>query len=82
MKSTGIRRKRHIIKIRTAVICFLAVLFFFYAGTALGSSEGGQGKAEGWVATDTYRVMNFSVLAIALFILLRKPVAHALSGRI
>ncbi|MFC1811791.1 hypothetical protein ACFL03_03775 [Thermodesulfobacteriota bacterium] len=82
MKSAGIRRKRHFTNIRTAMICLLAVLFFFYAGTALGSSEGGQGKAKGWVATDTYRVMNFAVLAIGLFILLRKPLAQALSGRI
>jgi F-type H+-transporting ATPase subunit b len=34
------------------------------------------------VSTDTYRVMNFAVLAIALFFLLRKPVAKALNARI
>jgi F-type H+-transporting ATPase subunit b len=34
------------------------------------------------VATDTYRVMNFSVLAIALFLIIRKPAAQALNGRI
>ena len=50
--------------------------------------EGGHGDGEhgsgtkGWVATDTYRVMNFGVLAIALFLLLRKPVAGALNARI
>jgi F-type H+-transporting ATPase subunit b len=82
MKSTGIRRKRNFTKIRTAMICCLVVLFFFYAGTALGSSEGGQGETKGWVATDTYRIMNFAVLAIGLFILLRKPLSQALSGRI
>ena len=31
---------------------------------------------------DTYRVMNFAVLFIALFFILRKPVANFLSGRI
>lgn len=50
-------------------------------GEGGGHGEGGQG-AKGWVATDTYRVMNFSVLAIALFLLLRKPVAKALNSRI
>jgi F-type H+-transporting ATPase subunit b len=38
--------------------------------------------AKGWVATDTYRVMNFAVLFIALFLLLRKPLKNALNARI
>ena len=42
----------------------------------------GEAHSKGWVATDTYRVMNFAVLAIGLFILLRKPVAQALNSRI
>ena len=42
----------------------------------------GEAHGKGWVATDTYRVMNFAVLAIGLFILLRKPVAQALNSRI
>jgi F-type H+-transporting ATPase subunit b len=39
-------------------------------------------ESKGWVALDTYRVINFSVLAIALFFILRKPVSQALSSRI
>ena len=44
----------------------------------------GHGEAEpkGWVATDTYKVMNFAVLAIALFFILRKPLTQALNARI
>jgi F-type H+-transporting ATPase subunit b len=38
--------------------------------------------ARGWQATDTYKVMNFVVLAVALVFLLRKPVKQALSDRI
>ena len=34
------------------------------------------------MATDTYKVMNFSVLAIGLFFLLRKPTSQALNSRI
>lgn len=56
---------------------------------AHGAADGGHGEAgghgegtKGWVPTDTYRVMNFGVLAIALFFLLRKPVAKALNARI
>ena len=47
-------------------------------------AHGGHGDAaaKGWVATDTYRVMNFAVLAIGLFLVLKKPVSQALGGRI
>jgi F-type H+-transporting ATPase subunit b len=44
--------------------------------------EGDAHKAKGWVATDTYRVLNFAVLAGALFFLLRKPLSQALDSRI
>ncbi len=36
----------------------------------------------GWATTDWLRIMNFAVLAIGLFILLRKPAAQAFSTRI
>jgi F-type H+-transporting ATPase subunit b len=38
--------------------------------------------AKGWVATDTFRVMNFAVLFFGLFFLLRKPMKNALNARI
>jgi F-type H+-transporting ATPase subunit b len=44
--------------------------------------EGDARKAKGWVATDTYRVLNFAVLAGALVFLLRKPISQALDSRI
>ncbi|MDA8403530.1 MAG: ATP synthase F0 subunit B [Desulfobacteraceae bacterium] len=51
-----------------------------------GGGGGGEGhggaEAKGWAATDTYRVMNFAVLAAALIFLLKKPLVKALSGRI
>ncbi len=39
-------------------------------------------KAKGWLPTDTYRVLNFAVLAGALVFLLRKPISQALDSRI
>ena len=64
------------------VIAFVVVmLMFFVVGITLASS-GEEHGTKGWIATDTFRVMNFAVLAIALFFLLRKPVAQALSDRI
>ncbi|MFZ2631850.1 MAG: ATP synthase F0 subunit B [Desulfosalsimonadaceae bacterium] len=49
---------------------------------AESSGEHGGGHGGGWAATDTYRVMNFAVLAIGLFFLLRKPVTQFLGDRI
>jgi len=45
-------------------------------------ADGHGGAVKTWVSTDTYRVMNFAILAIALFFILRKPVAKALNARI
>lgn len=62
------------------------VFFVFLAAVevvmASSGGEHGGGHGGGWAATDTYRVMNFAVLAIALFFLLRKPVAQFLGDRI
>jgi len=63
------------------VIVMTAVLLFL-AGSAFCSSEGEGGGTKGWINTDTYRVMNFAVLAIGLIVLLRKPASNALNDRI
>ena len=67
-----------------AVLAILAVAVLVVSVPVMASSGGGHGEegGTGWQATDWYRVMNFVVLAIGLFLLLRKPVAQALSGRI
>lgn len=67
------------------LVLSLSVLVILSAGWVWAASGGGHGEGQGttgWAATDTYRVMNFAVLAIALFFLLRKPISQALSGRI
>ncbi|MDH3574242.1 MAG: ATP synthase F0 subunit B [Desulfobacteraceae bacterium] len=63
------------------MMVIMTMLFFCYIGVSLASSEG-ETKSKGWVATDTYKVMNFGVLAIGLFLLMRKPVSQALNSRI
>lgn len=65
------------------IIVMLTVILS--AGVAFASSGGGHGEdaePKGWVATDTYRVMNFVALAVGLFFLLRKPVGQMLKSRI
>jgi F-type H+-transporting ATPase subunit b len=57
---------------------------FLIFGVAYAFAAGG-GEGDGhqkWVATDSYRIMNFTVLVVGLFLLLRKPVANALNSRI
>lgn len=76
MGASGHSKKRHV-KL-AAVVCMVAAMFFCVAGPALGSS-GGPKK---WEATDWYRVLNFTILAVGLFLLLRKPVSNALNARI
>ncbi len=84
MNISGISMKSKLITIRLLMICVVMVLILSFSGIAIGSSEEGQGETEAkrWNATDTYRVMNFVVLALALFFLLRKPASQALGARI
>ena len=83
-KRSGVGCKNLMIAKGSVIMVILVVLLFCFAGTVAASSEG-EGSHEahkGWIATDTYRVMNFTVLVIALFFLLRKPVSQALNARI
>lgn len=69
----------------SAVAAPLVFLLIVSAGLVFAASGGGEhggGNGGGWAATDTYRVMNFAVLAIALFFLLKKPASQFLSDRI
>jgi F-type H+-transporting ATPase subunit b len=62
----------------------VGILLLISSSLMAVASEGGEhgGGTKGWVATDTYRVMNFAVLAAVLFFVLRKPMSQALNGRI
>jgi F-type H+-transporting ATPase subunit b len=80
-KISGNSLKRLVFKKGPVMVVFMALLFFCFMGVSIASSEQG-GESKGWMATDTYKVMNFSVLAIGLFFLLRKPTSQALNSRI
>ncbi len=77
-------RRKHITKYRkTAVLALiLAALFMFILPCVAMASGHGEAADTGWKATDWYKAMNFTVLAVALFLLLRKPASSALDGRI
>ena len=85
---SGSGYKYPLFKTISSITIVMAAFVFLNFGIALGSSGGehdGGGEdhgTKGWVKTDTYRVMNFSVLAVGLFLLLRKPLAGTLNARI
>ena len=84
-KWCGVIQTYLVIKKSKVIMLVMAVLLSScYMGVALGSS-GGDNEShgpKGWVATDTYRGMNFAVLAIGLFLLLRRPASQPLNARI
>jgi len=72
-------RKRAILL--TCIVALILMVMPMAAMAAGGGGEAGGGGSH-WAATDTYKVMNFAVLAIALIFLLKKPLSQALNGRI
>jgi F-type H+-transporting ATPase subunit b len=67
-------------KNKAVIILYVLLLLAFSISTALCAS--GEGGTKGWVSTDTFRVMNFVVLVVALVFVLRKPLSQALGSRI
>ena len=84
MIASGVIRRRNKVIAVSCLVMILTALLVFNAGAVFASAEGGegQGATKGWVKTDWFRVMNFSVLAIALFFILKKPLSQALNARI
>ena len=73
--------KRHMIRKGSILLVVMTMLFLCFTGISMAASEH-ETESKGWAATDTYKVMNFAVLAIGLFLLLKKPVSQALNSRI
>lgn len=69
---------------RLIVLQLLVFVFFVtLASIAVASSgEGHETVAKHWTGKDWERVMNFTVLIVALFFAIRRPVADALNNRI
>ena len=65
-----------------AIFLSFSISAIVVSATMVLASTGGEHHGGGWAATDTYRVLNFLVLAGALFFLLRKPVSQFLGDRI
>ena len=81
MKITGTGRS-HSRKLNKAVVLSYVLLFFTLSISAALGASGGDAGTKHWEWEDTFRVMNFTVLAVALVFILRKPLSQALSSRI
>ncbi|MBU8850032.1 MAG: ATP synthase F0 subunit B [Desulfobacterales bacterium] len=74
MKKLGLKKKQ------LQVMGFVATLVFVLTGIAFAAAEGG-GVHNEWLKIDTWKVLNFGVLAVAGFFIARKPVAQFFSSR-
>ena len=85
MKNPGVNPKSESKILLAIFLVFFGLVVFgsgFVSASDDVSSYGESHGAKGWVATDTYRVINFAILAAGLFFIVRKPVAQALNSRI
>ena len=78
MRKSGMSFKSLWKSFASTMLMASAILLIVSTNFALAAAGGGHG---GWAATDWYRTMNFGLLFIALFFLLRKPIAKALNAR-
>ncbi len=63
------------------ILSGVAVTFVVSVGCVFASG-GEEHAGGGWLATDTYRVLNFLALVGFLYFVMRKPVSQFLGGRI
>ena len=64
------------------VVVVLLMVSAGLAASAMAAGDGEESGGKGWVKADWARVLNFGVLALLLFVLLRKPLPKILNGRI
>jgi F-type H+-transporting ATPase subunit b len=65
-----------------AALGVLFLLLLLLPMAAMAAGDGGEAATSRWLATDTYKLMNFTVLLVVLIYLLKKPISQALNNRI
>ncbi len=73
-------KKNKIIK-NLLMVLFFVLMFVVKSGIVWASSEGGA-HGKHWLKADTWKVLNFGILAIALIFILRKPAGQFFSSRV
>ena len=76
MKKTGINKRL------LQGVLLVTTIVFAVCGFAWASSDGGHGVVHNaWLKIDTWKVLNFGILAVGGFFLARKPVAQFFASR-
>ncbi len=73
-------KKQILVKKFFTVSCMAVMIMAVTTATAWAAAAGGE-VHNNWLAIDTWKALNFAVLAIALFLLGRKPVKAFFSSR-
>ena len=81
MRLLGSNRRQPRKRMGTTILRAASALLVCVSGTVWAASGGDSGHG-GFTSTDWFRVMNFVVLFVVLFFLLRKPIPRALNSRI
>ena len=78
MKKLGMNKEllQAIFLVSTLVVAMCGMVWASSGGEAHGGAHGNQ-----WLKIDTWKVLNFAILAVAGFFLARKPVAQFFSSR-
>jgi len=64
------------------IVFFISTIAMTMCGIAWASSDGGHGGVHNaWLKVDTWKVLNFGILAVAVFFIAKKPVAEFFSSR-
>jgi len=68
--------------INFALLAMSVIFVLGFTGVTFASSDsGGHGGGNHWLQVDTWKVLNFAILAIGGFLLLKKPAADFFSSR-
>ncbi len=77
MKKTGLDKR--VLK----SILFVTGFSLALCGFAWASGDGGHGEVHNsWLKIDTWKTLNFGILAVGLFFIVKKPVAQFFSSRV
>lgn len=78
MKKYGVKKK--LIRLGSLTVSTIGFVALASIGYAASDAHGG-GHANHWLTSDTWKVLNFTLLVIIGFLLLKKPAAQFFSSR-
>jgi len=81
MKNSGMNKNKFKFVCPVAIAGFLLAMAGIAWASSGGDAHGGGGGHNRWLTTDTWKTVNFAILAAIGFFVLKKPVAKFFSSR-